>query len=177
MRTKNLLLAATLLISLPLLVLAQEPDRARDEAAIRQIVQYYFDAMKNDDAESLKKAFHPKAKWLNAGDKGYLWEISQERVTANLQSNVRRHMPTLNATMRIVAIDITGGVASAKIETEYLINAPPEIMPKLAYKGAKTAEYLSLIKFDDGWKIVSRISSGEQTPATLSFSKARANKS
>ena len=166
MRTKNLLLAAMLLISLPLLVLAQGPDRARDEAAIRQIVQYYFDAMKNNDAESLKKAFHPKAKWLNAGDKGNLWEISQERVAANLQSNARRRMPTLNATMKIVAIDITGGAASAKIETEILTTGPPEILPKLAYKGGRITEYLSLIKFDNGWKIVTRISSGEQIPAT-----------
>ena len=166
MQTKNLWLAATLLIGLPLVVLAQGPDRARDEAAIRQIVQYYFDAMKNDDAESLKKAFHPKAKWLNAGDKGYLWEISQERVAANLQSNARRHMPTVNATTKILAIDITGGVATAKIETENLTNAPPEALPKLAYKGARITEYLSLIKFDDGWKIVSRIYSSEQLPAT-----------
>ena len=166
MRTKNLLLAATLLISLPLLVLAQGTDRVRDEAAIRQIVQYYFDAVNNNDADSLKKAFHPKAKWFNAGDKGYLWEISQERVAANLQHNARGHMPKSNATLKIVAIDITGGAASAKIETEYLISGPPEVMPKLAYKGAKLTEYLSLIKFDDGWKIVSRIYSGEQTPAT-----------
>ena len=57
MRTKNLLLAATLLITLPLLVVAQEPDKAKDESAIRQIVQYYVDAIKNDDAESLKKSF------------------------------------------------------------------------------------------------------------------------
>jgi len=172
MRTKNLLLAATLLISLTLLVLAQEPARARDEAAIKQIVQYYFDAMKNDDAESLKKAFHPKAKWLNAGDKGYLWEISQERIADNLRSNAQRHVPKPNATVKIVVIDITGGVASAKIETEYLTNAPLEIMPKLAYKGAKVTEYLSLIKFDDGWKIVSRISSGEQMPATAQLQQS-----
>lgn len=166
MRTKNLLLAATLLISLPLLVLAQGPERARDEAAVRQIVQYYFDAMRNDDAESLNKAFHPKAKWLNAGDKGHLWEISLERVAANLKSNGRRQEAKMNPTMKIVAIDITGGVASAKIETEYLTSGPPEVLPKLAYKGAKLTEYLSLIKFDNGWKIVSRIYSGEQTPTT-----------
>jgi hypothetical protein len=166
MQTKNLFLAATLLISLPLLVLAQGPDRAGDEAAIRQTVQYYFDAMQNNDAESLKKAFHPKAKWLNAGEKGYLWEISQERVAANLQNNARRHLPKSNATMKVLAIDITGGVASAKIETEYLTSGPPEVLPKLAYKGARITEYLSLIKFDDGWKIISRIYSSEQTPAT-----------
>ena len=165
MRTENLWLAAMLLIGLPLVVPAQGPDRARDEGAIRQVVQYYFDAMKNNDAESLKKAFHPKAKWLNAGDKGYLWEISQKRVAANLQSNARRHTPTVNATTKILSIDITGGVATAKIETENLTNAPPEILPKLAYKGARITEYLSLIKFDDGWKIVSRIYSGEHLPA------------
>lgn len=166
MRRKNLLLAATLLISLPLMVLAQGPDRTGDEAAIRQIVQYYFDAVKNDDAESLKKAFHPKAKWLNAGDKGYLREISLERVAANLQSNARRHLSKCDATMKILSIDITGGVASAKIETEYLTSGPAELMPKLAYKGARLTEYLSLIKFDDGWKIISRIYSGELTPTT-----------
>jgi hypothetical protein len=166
MRTKNLLLAATLLVGLPLLVLAQKPDTARDEASIRQVVQYYFDAVKNDDAESLSRAFHPKAKWFNAGDKGYLWEISQERVAANLKSNARRHMPKSNAAMKIVTIDITGGVASAKIETEYSISGPPELLSKLATTGGKVTEYLSLIKFDDGWKIVSRIYSGERTSAT-----------
>jgi hypothetical protein len=52
------------------------------------------------------------------------------------------------------------------METEFLTSGPPEVVPKLAYKGARLTEYLSLIKFDDGWKIVSRISSGEQIPAT-----------
>ena len=88
MGKRNLLLSATLLVSLPLVAVAQGPDRARDEAAIRQVVQYYFDAMKNDDVESLKKAFHPKAKWLNAGDKGYLWEIP------------RNESPTISRAMR-----------------------------------------------------------------------------
>ena len=79
----------------------------------------------------------------------------------------------MNAIMKVVAIDITGGVASAKIETENLTDAAPEILPRLAYKGAKVTEYLSLIKFDDGWKIVSRIYSSEPIPATAHLQGAR----
>ena len=49
MRTKNLFLAATLLVGLPLVVVAQESSSAQDEAAIRQTVQHYFDAMTTND--------------------------------------------------------------------------------------------------------------------------------
>lgn len=165
MRMKNLLLATTLLFSLPLLVSAQG-DSESVRAAIRQTLQYYSDAMKNNDAQSLRKAFHPKAKSFNAGDRGRLWEISFERIAANLQSNARRQMSQSNANLKIVAIDITGDTATAKIETEYLINAPPNVAPKLAKRGAKLTEYLSLIKFDTGWKIVSRVYSSESMGTT-----------
>ena len=108
MRTTNLLIVATLLIGLPLVVLAQGPDSARDEAAIRQIVQYYFDALKNNDAESLK-AFHPKAKWQRGRR-----AISEISGTSRCQSPKQR-APS-HATVKppkILAIDITGGVATA----------------------------------------------------------------
>jgi len=166
MQRKCLLTLALLVVSVPVLALAQENDLDKDRAAIRQTVQYYFDALKNDDAESLKKALHPKAKWFNAGDKGDLVEISQQRVLANLKSNAQRHFEIPNASMKIVAIDITGGVAAVKIESEYLTVIDPKITAKLQYKGAKITEYLSLVRFDDGWKIVSRVYSTEPIPAS-----------
>jgi Putative lumazine-binding len=75
--------------------------------------------------------------------------------------NARRQMSQPNASLKIVAIDMTGDVATARKETEYLINAPAHVTPEPAERGAKLTEYLSLIRFDGGWKIVSRVYSSE----------------
>jgi hypothetical protein len=154
MKVKILLLAAALLFQAAAAT-AQEAGNAQDVAAIRQLVQYYFEGWKNDDAESLKKAFHPKAKFYGISDDNGLKETSQSQVYAALKENIRRGTPKVDASLKIISIDAVGTAASVKIEIEYTGE----------YQSARSTEFLSLIKFPkDGWKVVSKVSAIEQRP-------------
>lgn len=155
MRGKILLSVAALLL-LPAAVLAQETGNADDVAAIRQVVKYYFDGWKNDDLESMKKAFHPKAKLFAISADHDLKETSQKQVHAALQENIRRGVPKVDASLKIISVDSAGVAASVKIEIEY----------RGELQSATSTEFLSLIKFPkDGWKLVSRVSAVEQKRA------------
>ncbi len=155
MRGKILLLVAALLL-LSAAASAQETGNAEDVAAIRQVVQYYFEGWKNDDAESMKKAFHPKAKLFAISDDNDLKETNQKQVYAALKENVRRGVPRADASLKIISVDAAGAAASVKIEIEY----------RGEFQGATSTEFLSLIKFPkDGWKLVSRVSAVEQKRA------------
>lgn len=144
-------LMATVLLCLPVLAPAQGA-KSSDESSIRGTVQYYFDGISNNDVESMKKAFHPKAKYFVIRYGG-LEEITQARVYGNMKDNLRRQVGTDNAPKRIVSVDITGDAAAVKIE--------------LDYANGTFTEYLSLVKFEEGWKIVSKVMSGAQSKATV----------
>ncbi|HEX8772933.1 MAG TPA: nuclear transport factor 2 family protein [Pyrinomonadaceae bacterium] len=146
----HLLLMTSLLLITP--ALAQESAKVSDEAAIRGVIQYYFDGISKDDVESMKKAFHPKAKYFVIRYGG-LEEVSQERVYLNMKDNARRQAGKDTAPKRIVSIDLTGDAAIAKVEMDY--------------SNGRFTEYLSLVKFDDGWKIVSKVMSGAQSQVAL----------
>lgn len=143
---KLLLVAMLLLLNLSASVAAQQSGRVKEEALIKQTVQYYFDGLDNFDVESMKKAFHPKAKWFTIRYGG-LQEITLPRVYSNMRSSSRERIPRGTSRWRIVAVDVANDAASVKVEIEHA--------------AGKITEYLSLIKFDDGWKIVSKILTGE----------------
>ncbi len=144
-----------LLLCLPALSFAQQIKSA-DETAIRQVVQYYYDGMKNHDVSILKKAFHPKAKWLARTNANNLIEFPITQYYANIRRNTRGEPPT-NVNMRIVSVDVMGKAAIVKAEFIYpegIIDVPPA--------GVKDTEYLSFIKFDEGWRIVNKVYSFEK---------------
>ena len=155
MKGKFLLLVAALLL-LSGAASAQETGNAEDVAAIKQVVQYYFEGWKNDDPESIKKAFHPKAKLFAIADDDDLKETNQKEVYAALKENTRRGVPRADASLKIISVDAAGAAASVKIEIDY----------RGELQGATSTEFLSLIKFPkDGWKLVSRVSAVEQKRA------------
>jgi hypothetical protein len=154
---RRILLLLALFLSQTAFALAQETGEAVDVAAIRQVVQYYFEGWKNDDANIMKKAFHPKAKFFGISDENDLKETSQAEVHNALKENIRRGVPKVNASLKIISIDVAGTAASVKIEIEYPGN----------YQSARSTEFLSLIKFPkDGWKFVSKVSAIEQKQST-----------
>jgi Putative lumazine-binding len=158
-------LMAAILLCLPILSLAQEANRA-DESAIRQTVQYYYDGMKNHDVSILKKAFHPKAKWLARTNENNLVEFPITQYYTNIRRNARGASPT-NVNMRIVSVDVMGKAAIVKAEFIYpegIIDVPPA--------GVKATEYLSFIKFDEGWRIVNKVSSFEKLNSASSNQSA-----
>ncbi len=152
MKRVSLLVAVTALLLLPNAAHAQQSESAKDEEAIRQVVQYYLDGITNGDIGSMKKAFHPKAKYFVIRYGG-LEEISQERVYRNMRDNIRRQSEKDPAPKRVVSVDVTGEAATAKVEMDY--------------SNGRFTEYLSLVKFADGWKVVSKVMSGAQRQVAL----------
>jgi hypothetical protein len=142
MKTKSILLVVAFLLCGSTLAHAQGAKDGQEEEAIRKVVQYYFDGIANDDVESMKKAFHSKAKFFVVRYNG-LEEIKLGRVYENMRDNMRRNVGKDDAPKRMLSIDQTGNAASVKVQMDYA-------------NGTQT-EYLSLIKFNDGWKVVSKV--------------------
>lgn len=159
---KRLLFMLVMILSLTATATAQG-NGTSDQEAIRHVIEYYFNGWKNDDVESIKKAFHPKAKFFVAAIKDDLGLIGQSEVFAAFRSNIKRHVSKGKVDTRIISLDLAGNAASAKVEMHY----PGD------FQSATVTEYLSLIKFGNGWKIVSRVSSVANKPATVSQTKPR----
>jgi len=135
-------LAAIMLLSMPLAVQAEEPP---DEAAIKQLVQQaYVDGLLNlGDLEKTRSGFHPDFVLLGLRN-GQLtrFPIADWIASAEKQKTAGQKPPS--TTIQKISVDITGTAAAVKLE---LVRAG-----KLVY-----TDYLSLYKFNDGWKIVGKI--------------------
>jgi hypothetical protein len=160
MKKMVLLSIITLLFALPTIGVAQE-NRGSDDAAIRQIIQYYVEGWKYNNVESIKKAFHPKARlyFQTTGGEKALAETTGERFFTTVERNGLSKDPKPFSS-KIISVDVTGNAAIAKVEFDWhgvwfmgnrtsLLEPPP---------GAVETRYLSLIKFSDNWKIVSDVS-------------------
>ena len=116
------------------------PALANDEALVRTTVDRYLHGLKFNDVESLKSAFHPDAKLFFVKKDGSLGALTQEQWYKGFASSAGKEE---EGTLSIVALDITGNAASAKIREEY---------PKSIY-----TDYVSLLKLNSEWRIVNKI--------------------
>lgn len=116
------------------------PQVNSDEATVRQTVESYLHGLKFNDVESLKRAFYPGAKLYFVKRDNQLGELSQEQWYKGFASVAGREE---KGELKIVAVDITGNAASVKVVEDY--------------DTARYTDYLSLLKFTDGWKIVNKI--------------------
>ena len=142
MRTMIIALTLTMLLSAPLVARAEA---LSDEAAIRQLVQQaYVDGLLNlGDLEKTRSGFHPDFVLLGLRN-GQLtrFPIADWIASAEKQKAAGQKPPS--TTIQKISVDITGTAAAVKLE---LVRAG-----KLVY-----TDYLSLYKFNDGWKIVGKI--------------------
>ncbi|MDO1502357.1 nuclear transport factor 2 family protein [Winogradskyella maritima] len=125
----------TLLLCLSLFTaLAQESDY--DE--IEKTVSYYLDGGTNNDFETLKKAFHETAtmKFIRNGE-------YKEVNALEFFKNAVKPGPKQNRKTHISYINVSGNVASAKLQIDY--------------ETFSFIDYMNLIKIDDEWKVVSKI--------------------
>lgn len=110
-----------------------------DIAGIEKTVNMYFDGWMHGDTTKLGKAMHTTCKLKN---------IKEEAVVvydrAKYLSFFKLHPKTEGATGRIVSIDITGPIASAKCELE---------LPNRLF-----TDYFNMMKVGDSWVIVDKIS-------------------
>jgi len=135
-------LVALLLFSVSLLSQSQD---ISDEDAIKQLVQEaYVDGLLNlKDLEKTRSGFHPDFVLLGLRNGNLTrFPIADWIASAEKQKAEGRKPP--ETTIKAISIDVTGTAAAVKLELNRA--------GKLVY-----TDYLSLYKFNDGWKIVGKI--------------------
>ena len=146
---KAILLSAFILLSISALFAQNE--QKSDKELIKEVIQSaYVDGLCNNaDEEAVNKGIHAGFELLYAGRGGntlgkfpiYNWiEMAKD----GKEKGNKYSFQDEYTTVKFLFIDIAGNVAIAKIEF---------------YEGKELnyIDYLSLIKFEDGWKIVSKI--------------------
>ena len=122
--------------------------KADDKADIELVIKasYFNGAFNGLDTESMRKGFHPDFAIFSAsGNKIIRYPI--DTWIKNIEE--RKQAPNFDPksskmVCKIASLDITGGSAAAKIE--------------LSKDGQMVyTDYLSLLKFDDGWKIAAKV--------------------
>ncbi len=121
---------------------------ADDKADIERVIESaYFNGAFNDlDTVSMRKGFHSDFAIFSAsGNKisrypidTWIKNIEKRKQAANFDPKSSK------MDCKIASLDITGGSAAAKIELSK--------DGKMIY-----TDYLSLLKFDDGWKIAAKV--------------------
>ena len=127
------------------------PTRAqdKDEAGVRQAIEYYFQGHATGNGEHHKKAFHPEAKlfWIRDG------QFTQRTSAEYIAGASGKPAPDERERKRsITMIDITGNAAVAKVVLDY-----PQ---------ARFTDYMSLLKIEGEWKIVNKTFVVEPKPKT-----------
>ncbi len=109
----------------------------------------YVEGLQNEgDFTKIDKGFHPKFALLipEKGNEMKKFTLSEwkEKIKTDLASGKLPRKPEEKVSIKFLYVDITGNAAVAKFEF---------------YVGSKLTflDYQFLYKFDDGWKIVSKI--------------------
>jgi len=146
---KKLTLLSVCLFSSFAFLVAQEEDVQKEKEIIKEVIQSaYVDGLCNNaDVEAVNRGFHPGFTLLGVGKGNTMWEnpiynwieYAKEGKEKGLQYSFKNELTTI----KFQFIDIAGTAAVAKIDF---------------FEGddLKFIDYLSLLKFEDGWKIVSK---------------------
>ncbi len=137
---RTLFVTVILLAAFLLTTFARTNQNNADEAAVRETVQHYLHGLKFNDVESLKKAFWSDAKLFFIKRDNSLGQLTQEQWYKGFVASAGKEE---KGDLKITDVDITGNAASVKVVE--------------VYETSKYTDYLSLLKFPDGWKIVNKI--------------------
>jgi hypothetical protein len=137
-----------MIIAVAFCLFSSIPAAADDRAEIEEVITAsYFNGAFNDlDTEAMRKGFHPDFAIFSAdGEKLARYPID----TWIKGIEKRKQDPDFDASKaemecKIISVDVTGGAAAAKIEMSK--------DGKLIY-----TDYLSLLRFSDGWKIAAKV--------------------
>jgi ketosteroid isomerase-like protein len=136
----TLLIAVFVLCSATAFPAFSQTTTTSDEAAVRETVEHYLHGLKFNDVEGLKLAFYPEAKLFFVKRDQQLGQLTQEQWYKGFVSSAGQEE---KGDLQITAVDITGNAASVKVVE--------------VYEKSKYTDYLSLLKFAGGWKIVNKI--------------------
>jgi Putative lumazine-binding len=146
MKKVNLILTLMLMITLSLNAQNEEPEKN----AIKKVIQTaYVEGLQNEgDATKIDSGIHPDFNLLGIDKGNAMWKYSITKWKASaVQKRKDGKFPLKGdkkASIKFKHIDVTGTAAMVKIEFYIGI--------KLTY-----VDYISLYKFDDGWKMVNKI--------------------
>lgn len=135
-------LLAFMVLCMPLFAGAVSPE----ETAVKNVVQgAYIDGLQNlGDIQTIRNGFHPSFEMLvlRQGQLSKLDIASWIQRVEERKSNPATNNPNIRG--EFVIIDVTGNVAMVKLEL---------------YRGNTKlfTDFISLYKFADGWKIVSKV--------------------
>ncbi len=144
---KNIIISILFIIITTSVIGAQENET--EELKIKEVIQNaYVDGLQNNgDVKNIEKGFHPGFNLLGINDNMltkfpiYSWiESFNKRKAKNPSVPAEEKLITCD----YLLIDITGNAAMAKIQ----LKRNSELL---------FTDYLQLYKFDEGWKIVSKI--------------------
>ena len=133
---RNFVAIAILLIFLPLLAKAQTSNAKSEEILVRQTVESYIN-------KTTRSVLHPDAKIISVDGSGK--GFSEEKI--NKPFKPQKGVITVESQQKISTIDVTTDGASVKVETEFTSDS--NVVPR------KHIQYISLLKLNGEWKIVS----------------------
>jgi len=144
---KNTILLSVFISLMFNTLLAQE---SKNEQLIKDVIQNaYVDGLCNNaDEEAIRKGFHDDFNLIGARADNTIWKLPIdnwiETAKKGKEKGYKYSFQNEYTTVKFLSIDIAGSVAVAKIEF---------------YEGSELnyIDYLSLMNFEDGWKIVSKI--------------------
>jgi hypothetical protein len=113
---------------------------AREDSAIRAVVQRYLHGLKFNDTVSLHEAFWPEAKLFAIRPNGQISELTQAKWYSMFTANAGKEE---QGDLRIANVDITGNAAAVKVVEDY--------------PGSRYTDYLNLLRINGRWWIVNKI--------------------
>lgn len=134
--------------ALPVALMAARPFLPADpeEAAVRETLQHYLNGHVTGSPDEFRQAFHPRANLYFIRDGQFT-----ERTSADYIAGAKGGGPAPDEAQRkrrIERVEVSGTAAIAKIVLDY-----PDVV---------LTDYMSLLKVDGRWQIVSKIFHGER---------------
>ncbi len=125
-------------------------DVAQDKKAIKKVIQTaYVDGLQNEgDMNKIDSGIHPEFNLLGIGENNNMWNLPIDKwKEQTAKKKTAGKLPRTGdklVSVKFESIDVTGTAAVAKIQFY--------VGKKLTY-----VDYISLYKFDNGWKMVNKI--------------------
>ena len=114
--------------------------RAREDSAVRTVVQRYLHGLKFNDTTGLHDAFWPEARLFAIRPNGQINELTQAKWYSMFKASAGKEE---QGDLRIASVDITGNAAAVKVVEDY--------------PGSRYTDYLNLLRIDGRWWIVNKI--------------------
>lgn len=121
-----------------------------NQQTIMNVVQTaYVEGLQNEgDLDKVDSGFHPGFELLGIGKGDQMWKLPiynwKETTADAVEEGKKARNKEELVSVNFLSVDVSGTAASVKLEFY--------VAEKLTY-----IDYLSLYKFEDGWKIVSKI--------------------